>query len=117
MKKILVIVLIFCSAFAFAQQDRTLTHNKKTNLIDVVYYFDNGQISQTGSYTLDGKLQGDWFSYDQQGNKIVAAQYNNGEKVGKWFFWDKDVLREVDYTKNAIANVVEWNKSNVAIRD
>lgn len=117
MKNIVLIALIFCSALAFAQQDRTLTHNKNTDLIDVVYYHDNGQISQTGSYTLDGKLQGDWFSYDHDGNKIAAAKYNKGEKTGKWFFWEGNVLKEVDYSKNKIANVVEWNKTNIAARD
>jgi len=36
---------------SFAQQKRDLKLNKDTNLIEVIYYHDNGQISQTGFYT------------------------------------------------------------------
>ena len=115
MRNLVFIALVFCVSFSFAQQERTLTHNKKDKLIDVVYYHDNGQISQTGSYTLDGKLQGDWLSYDENGNKIASAKYDNGEKVGKWFFWDENILREVDYTNNSASEVVVWYKGNVNV--
>lgn len=118
MKNILIIALIFCSAFAFAQQDRTLTHNNKTKLTEAVYYHDNGVISQEGNFNADGKLQGQWISYDVQGNKIAEAHYDNGKKVGKWLFWNKDVLHEVDYNNNEIIGVNEWTKNkNVAIRE
>lgn len=109
--------MIFTS-LSFAQKERSLELNKDTNLIDVVYYHDNGVISQTGSYTKDGKLQGDWLSYDNNGKKIVSAQYENGKKVGKWFYWTGETLKEVDYTKNTIVQVNEWSsKSSVASRN
>ncbi|HLT52851.1 MAG TPA: hypothetical protein VKZ97_03125 [Flavobacteriaceae bacterium] len=118
MKYIFAFALMLCVSVTFAQEKRTLTHNKDTNLIDVVYYHDNGQISQTGSYTLDGKVQGVWNKYDAEGTKLVSAVYEKGEKTGKWFFWDKDVLREVDYQNNDIASVNEWtNKAAIAVRD
>ena len=41
MKKILVIVLVLFTTLTFAQKERSLTLNTKTNLIDVVYYHDN----------------------------------------------------------------------------
>ncbi len=100
------------SAVCFAQKERTLTLNHNSNTIDVTYYHDNGKISQTGSYTLDGKLHGDWLSYDTNGNKMVVATYDNGKKTGKWFYWNKDTLKEVDYSNNAIANVTEWVSSS-----
>ena len=115
MKNILILAVLLFTSMSFAQKERFLEINSETNLIDVVYYHDNGVISQTGSYTADGKLQGDWLSYDINGKKIVSAQYDNGNKIGKWFFWNGDTLKEVDYTKNAIANVNEWsNKTTIA---
>ena len=118
-KQFLFLVVALCGLTVFAQQERDLKLNSKDKLIEVVYYHDNGVISQTGSYNLDGKLQGEWLSFDAEGNKTALAVYDNGEKVGKWFFWSGDTLKEVDYENNSIANVVEWNRSssNIAIRD
>ncbi|MDO1501906.1 nicotinic acid mononucleotide adenyltransferase [Winogradskyella maritima] len=110
MKKFITLIAILAVSFSFAQKERSLTLNKKTDLIDVVYYHDNGKISQTGSYTKDGKLHGDWYSYCEEGNKIVSASYENGKKVGKWFYWSGDTLKEVDYSNNVIASINEWTE-------
>ncbi|MFD1062839.1 toxin-antitoxin system YwqK family antitoxin [Winogradskyella litorisediminis] len=115
MKKIAVILLMLCVGFTYAQKERTLTLNKEKDLIEVVYFHDNGEVSQTGFYTKDGKLHGDWYSFCQEGNKITSAKYDNGKKVGKWFYWSGDKLKEVDYSNNKIARVNEWiNKTEVA---
>ncbi|TCK65030.1 hypothetical protein DFQ05_2242 [Winogradskyella wandonensis] len=116
MKKIVLLLIAFTMTTAFyAQQKRDLKLNKDSELIEVVYYHDNGEISQTGFYTLEGKLQGDWFSYNSEGQKLTSAKYDNGQKVGKWFFWSGDKLKEVDYSKNRIAKVSEWtNKTTIA---
>ena len=118
MKNLVVVALMMISAISFAQNERSLKLNQDTNTIDVVYYHDNGQISQTGAYTLDGKLHGEWLSYDVNGKKIVSAIYDNGKKTGKWFFWSDSTLKEVDYSNNVIASVNEWTKSSsVALRN
>jgi antitoxin component YwqK of YwqJK toxin-antitoxin module len=39
------------------------------------------------------------------GNKTAMATYDNGQKSGKWFFWNDTVLSEVDYSNNQIASV------------
>lgn len=118
MKNLVVVALMMISAISFAQNERTLKLNQDTNTIDVVYYHDNGQISQTGAYTLDGKLHGEWLSFDTNGKKTVSATYENGKKAGKWFFWNDTTLKEVDYSNNAIASVNEWtNTSSVALRN
>lgn len=118
MKNILIIALIFCSAVAFAQQDRTLEYNKKTKLTEAKYFHDNGVISQEGTFNSQGKLQGQWISYDKDGKKVAVANYENGRKVGKWFFWDNESLREVEFVDNEIVEVKEWTQSkNVAFRE
>lgn len=104
-KSVLFFFAFLITVLSFAQQKRDLKLNKDTNLIEVVYYHDNGVVSQTGTYTLDGKLQGVWLSFNTEGKKIVSANYDNGKKVGKWFYWNNDSVKEVDYSDNAIAGV------------
>ncbi|WP_296381093.1 nicotinic acid mononucleotide adenyltransferase [Winogradskyella sp.] len=119
-KKVLLLFALFISMVSFAQQERKLELNKDTNLIDVTYYHDNGVVSQTGFYTLDGKLQGEWLSFDTEGKKSISANYDNGKKVGKWFYWIDKTLKEIDYTNNAIVSIIEWQKddeSSIAIRN
>ncbi|WP_242130811.1 toxin-antitoxin system YwqK family antitoxin [Aestuariivivens marinum] len=102
MKKLFLLFAFLITVVSFAQdkQKRDLKLNKETNLIDVVYYHDNGVVSQTGSYTLDGKLQGEWLSFNKEGKKTVSANYDNGKKVGKWIYWIDGVKKEVNYTNN-----------------
>ena len=117
-KQVILFFALLISVVSFAQQERELKLNEETNLIEVTYYHDNGVVSQTGFYTTDGKLQGKWLSYNTEGKKTVSANYDNGKKVGKWFYWNNTILKEVDYTNNAIASVSEWtNKSSIAARD
>jgi len=117
MKNTFFLFAFLVSAVSFAQQERELKLNENTNFIDVTYYHDNGEISQTGAYTLDGKLQGEWLAFNAQGKKTVSANYDNGKKVGKWFYWNDKTLKEVDYTNNAIVNVSKWEiKDTLAFR-
>lgn len=115
MKKAVVIIVMLCVGFAYAQKERDLSLNTDKDLIEVVYYHDNGTISQTGYYTKEGKLHGEWFTYCKEGNKLVSAKYDNGKKVGKWFYWNNDTLTEVDYSDNSIANVNKWTNTNTSV--
>lgn len=112
MKKLIVLfsaLMITVVSFAQEKQKRDLKFNKKTNLIEVVYYHDNGEVSQTGFYTLDGKLQGEWLSFDTEGEKVISGYYDNGMKVGKWFYYTNETVKEVDYNDNTIAGLKESN--------
>lgn len=117
-KSILFSIAFLIVVVGFAQEKRDLKLNKDASLIEVVYHHDNGVVSQTGAYTLEGKLQGEWLRYDTEGKKQVSANYDNGKKVGKWFFWKGDALKEIDYNNNAIVNVSEWEvKAPVAVNN
>jgi antitoxin component YwqK of YwqJK toxin-antitoxin module len=119
-KNVFLMFALFIGMVSFAQQERQLKINDDTNLIEVTYYHDNGVVSQTGFYTLDGKLQGEWLSFNTKGEKSVSANYDNGKKVGKWFYWTDKTLKEVDYTNNAIVSINEWQKgakTSVAVRN
>lgn len=108
----LIIVALVVTSFGYAQEERVLTANQENNTIDAVYYHDNGVVSQKGSYNQAGKLQGEWLKFDSNGNKIASAMYDNGKKVGKWFFWNHNLLTEVDYTNNKITSVNEWQSKS-----
>jgi len=114
-KNVLMLFAFLIGMVSFAQQERELKLNEDTNLIEVIYFHDNGVVSQTGSYTLDGKLQGEWLSFNIDGDKSASANYDNGKKVGKWFYWTDKTLKEVDYTNNAIVSVVEWSKDRALV--
>jgi len=102
MKKLILMFAFLITVVSFAQeaQKRDLKLNKDTNLIEATYYHDNGVVSQTGYYTADGKLQGEWLSFDTEGNKTVSANYDNGKKVGKWIYWIDGVKKVVSYKDN-----------------
>ncbi|MBT8320294.1 MAG: nicotinic acid mononucleotide adenyltransferase, partial [Eudoraea sp.] len=93
----------------YAQQKKEQKLNKETNLIEVTYYHNNDQISQQGTFNLEGKLHGNWISYDEQGVKITEGSYNNGVKTGKWYFWSGDKVKEIIFDNNSIASITESN--------
>ena len=107
MKKFILLFAFLITVASFGQQKRDLKLNEDTNLIEVVYYHDNGAVSQTGAYTTDGKLQGEWLSFNTAGEKIISGNYDNGKKVGKWFYYTNGTVKEVDYKANAIAGLKE----------
>ena len=118
MKKIVVFLMVFSVGFSFAQDKVSPTIEKQGDLTLVTYYHDNGEVQQTGAFDSNGKLHGEWKSFDVEGNKIAIGNYENGNKVGKWFFWEGDSLKEVDYIDSKIVSVNKWdNKTKVAIRD
>lgn len=110
MKNILTIMALVGTMFlANAQEKISGDYVKDGNLIKATLYHANGEVSQKGFYTEQGKLQGKWMSFDQEGRKTAEAHYDNGEKTGKWFFWQGDnILKEVDYSNSKIASVSTW---------
>lgn len=102
--------LIATMVGCYAQKERRLVLNEETGLIEATYFYDNGQVSQKGAFSRDGKLEGLWVSYDQNGGKLSQGTYNNGVKTGKWTFWDGSLIREVEFDNNIIAGVIEKNR-------
>ncbi len=114
-KLILILVLAVIGSQGFAQETTNKQLVKKGDVIETKIFHENGIISQEGQYNLDGKLQGTWISYDLNGNKTAVAKYNNGEKVGTWFFYEGDVLHEVNYNNSRIAKVTTWKDSKTQV--
>jgi hypothetical protein len=38
-------------------------------------------------------------------------------KTGKWFFWNKNVLNEVDYADSRVAEVKKWSNETIVQRN
>ena len=117
MKKIAILsVFMLTLTGVFSQQKKEQKLNKVTNLIEVTYYHNNDQVSQQGTFNLDGKLHGKWISYDEQGAKIAEGSYENGIKTGKWYFWSDDKVKEIIFDNNSIASITE-SKNKAPIVD
>ena len=108
MKNIIIAAVLMVSGVFFAQEVKP-KFEIVDNMVKATYYHDNGQISQEGFY-LDGKLQGKWTSYTVTGAKQTMGEYENGSKVGKWFFWNNASLSEVDFSKSKMKSVKKWSQ-------
>ena len=114
MKNILIITALLFSSFSFAQNNKPV-FEKEGDLVRGTYYFENGQVRQSGTYK-EGKLHGEWTSYNDAGEKVGVGNYAKGIKTGKWFFWDGKQLSEVNYNKNEISLIkTHDNNSTVAV--
>ncbi|HEA20437.1 MAG TPA: nicotinic acid mononucleotide adenyltransferase [Pricia antarctica] len=119
MKKIvLVLVFAFTTVVAFSQKEKTVKHNPDTNLIETTYYYDNGKVSQEGTFDMAGKLHGEWISYSESGDTVSKGSYNKGVRTGKWLFYSNEGVKEVEFSDNMIASVVNReNESGVVTKD
>ena len=99
---------LFIFAFAFGQEQ---TQQPKIeaigDLFRVTVYYENGQIMQKGFMTKDNKLHASWESFYPNGNRKCVATYDQGDKVGVWFYWHMDRKTKVTYEKNRIVSVEE----------
>ncbi|MEZ4795402.1 MAG: nicotinic acid mononucleotide adenyltransferase [Flavobacteriaceae bacterium] len=116
MKKVFVLLLIsLFGVVSFGQNSKSPSYEIKGNLIAATLYHDNGVVAQTGFYTEDGKLQGEWTSYNLNGEKTATAFYNKGEKVGTWTFYQGDEMKKVDYTDSRISKVQTWKVTDTRV--
>ena len=79
------------------------------DMVKATYMTENGQIAQQGFFK-NGKLEGQWVSYDESGNKKAVAEYKDGAKIGQWLFWNDGTLNEVTYSDSRLASVKNWKQ-------
>ena len=122
MKKYILIMVVILSASSMYAQDCKETCKGKQDkfvlengLIRATLYHDNGVVAQKGFYTKDNKLQGEWISFDKEGNKTAVAQYENGAKTGTWLFYQGDIMKEVSYSDSRISEVNTWKISDTRV--
>ena len=102
---ILLLIILLVSTLTYAQSEEKIGLNEETKLIEATYFHDNGNVSQAGTFNLEGKLHGEWISFSEEGKLISKGAYSNGRKVGKWVFWSGESMKEVRYNAEGIASV------------
>ncbi len=90
---------------------------KSDNVIEMVSYYDNGQIKVIGTFDKQGKLNGHWTKYNEAGDVVVQGTFTDGMKTGKWLFWDKSYLNEVTFIDNKVTNYVKWSKEDYIVNN
>ncbi|MBT8223368.1 MAG: nicotinic acid mononucleotide adenyltransferase [Eudoraea sp.] len=113
MKTVASIVVFLFVSLLYAQGTEPILE-QQGDKVKATYFHENGVVAQIGYY-LDGKPDGEWKMYDTTGKKIAMGQYDSGKKTGKWFFWEGEVLREVDYLENKVANVINWTDAGSVV--
>jgi len=108
MKKIL--ILAVCVLFAIwgnAQEKKNQKIEPVGDLFEVTIFYDNGQIMQHGFLNKDNKLHASWESYYDNGDRKCIATYDDGIKVGTWFYWYADKKTKVVYEDNKIVETTD----------
>ncbi|MCE2613800.1 nicotinic acid mononucleotide adenyltransferase [Flavobacteriaceae bacterium D16] len=113
MKIVTTLIVFLFVSLIYAQEVKPI-FEQQGDMVKAIYFHDNGVVAQTGFYE-DGKPEGEWKMYNNEGKKIALGQFTSGKKTGKWFFWEGEGLREVDYTDNKIANVIKWTDSESVV--
>ena len=108
MKKLVIAVCIL-SVSLLQAQDKAPKFEKSGGLVKATYFYKDGKVKEQGFFK-NKKLTGTWISFDTEGSKKTIAHYEAGKKVGKWFMWKEDGLKEIDYTDNVIASVQTWRE-------
>jgi antitoxin component YwqK of YwqJK toxin-antitoxin module len=110
MKNIITICMLSIATIGFTQEKEP-TYKAEGDLVKATYYYEDGSVKTQGFFK-DKKITGEWTRFDTDGNKTQLAFYNNGKKVGKWFIWSKDSLKEINYENNSIASVNDWRQES-----
>ena len=108
MKKLIIAACVL-SVSLLQAQDLEPKFEKAGDLVKATYFYKDGKIKEQGFFK-NKKLEGTWTSFDEKGNKTAIGHYEAGKKVGKWFMWHKDGLKEIDFKDNAIASVQVWKE-------
>ena len=94
---ILILALSFAGLNASYSPEDSFSQEEITQ--EIVIYGDNGNQINEG-YIKNKKLHGYWFGYNKEDNILSFGKYDQGNKVGKWFFWSESNLTRVNYNNN-----------------
>lgn len=112
--KYMLLALALVFSFTLTAQENKPIFEKEGDMVKATYYHDNGMVAQVGYY-LNDKLHDRWEMFDEDGKKIAMGQYHMGKRNGKWFFWSKTDLKEVDFEDNKVINVVRHDKEEAIV--
>lgn len=96
---------MFISLNVFAQEGAKKKIEKVGDLFEVTTYYENGQVLQHGFLSKNNKLHASWESYYKDGSRKCVAIYDNGVKVGTWYYYNKGIKTKVIYNNNKIISI------------
>ena len=72
-----------------------------------VTYYNNGQLFEKGEYK-DGKEEGEWVIYSRNGLLITKGEYKDGKRIGEWVdYWTNGNLHTKGEYKDG-KRIGEW---------
>lgn len=108
--------MLSIATIGFSQENKP-TFKAEGDLVKATYYYEDGSVKTQGFFK-DKKLTGEWVRFDKAGNKTQLAYYESGKKVGKWFIWTDEALKEINFNDNVIASVSVWkSESKIALNE
>lgn len=112
MKTVFTVLIGLAFSLAASAQQPDPTFEWSNNMVRVINYHPNGTIAQERWFK-DGKLQGEWITFDVSGKRLASRQYDDGKRTGKWLFWSEngDALREITYADGKLQEMTEWNSA------
>lgn len=84
--------------------------DKRGNVVSSKTYDINGNLIADGIVLINGKEQGDWKYYYENGNKKAVGTYNNGKKSGKWSYYYKNgrIQQIGSYSAGRLTGIWQW---------
>jgi antitoxin component YwqK of YwqJK toxin-antitoxin module len=125
------VVLFFLVAISFelsAQRElKTFFDNGTTkssykytdlNNYDVSNFYITGKLMETGSF-VNGKMNGLWTSYSENGVKSGEAFYLNGIKSGEWKIYDEvgSLKYKITYADNHIVSALNFDTAGKTVAE
>ena len=86
------------------------TFNEKGKVIKSITYNINGEIESEGIVLINGKEEGNWKYFYENGTAKAEGKFNNGEKTGKWkYYYPNGKLQQTgDYTNGKLSGIWVW---------
>ncbi|MFM2285279.1 MAG: hypothetical protein RLZZ543_776 [Bacteroidota bacterium] len=129
MKKLLVLLFV-CASISLMAQNKELTTFYDNGTIKSKYVYEDSQTYIVSNYSAlgnlievghfeNGKMDGSWTSYNEQGIKTAEAFYSNGVKTGDWKIFDEvGALRYlITYDSNKIVNAKNFDSAGNSVAE
>ncbi|MFH2144347.1 MAG: hypothetical protein ABIJ97_18110 [Bacteroidota bacterium] len=132
LKSVLVFFCLLSVQYLWAQEERKIPAEKLTEIDGVTYVegekqpftgtsfqnHTNGNIGMAGTYK-NGKKEGDWVWWYENGEKQRITQYVGGEKHGKCIWWYNTGVKksEIIFENNRNIRQLSWDKNGIKTKN
>lgn len=119
MRTLALTLTLLISGISFAQDNITASPSLvkiSESGTKATWFHANGAVREVG-YFLNGKKNGTWISYDENGNKIMEANFVDGVKDGNCSVWynNGSIHYHMVYTAGKRILATEWDSQGQLI--